>query len=65
MPNVPMVQKSYWMHLMEWLDNVGHVESHFDPFGDSVTLAQGSCTVSAERTIGSEILLDAPDGTPR
>ena len=23
------------------------------------------CTVCAERTIGSEIILDAPDGTPR
>jgi len=23
------------------------------------------CTVCAKRTIGSEILLDAPDGTPR
>ena len=23
------------------------------------------CTVCAERTIGSEIVLDAPDGTPR
>jgi hypothetical protein len=23
------------------------------------------CTVCSERTIGSEIVLDAPDGTPR
>ena len=28
-------------------------------------LTQGRCTVSSERTIGSEIILDAPDGTPR
>ena len=28
-------------------------------------LTQGKCTVYAERTIGSEIVLDAPDGTPR
>ena len=26
---------------------------------------QGRCTVCAKRTIGSEIVLDAPDGTPR
>ena len=27
-------------------------------------LVQDRCTVCAERTIGSEIVLDAPDGTP-
>ena len=27
-------------------------------------LTQDKCTVCAERTIGSEIVLDAPDGTP-
>ena len=28
-------------------------------------LKQDGCTVYTERTIGSEIILDAPDGTPR
>ena len=28
-------------------------------------LTQDRCMVCAERTIGSEIVLDAPDGTPR
>ena len=28
-------------------------------------LTQDRCTVCVERTIGSEIVLDAPDGTPR
>ena len=28
-------------------------------------LNQDRCMVCAERTIGSEIVLDAPDGTPR
>ena len=28
-------------------------------------LTQNKCTVCAERTIGSEIVSDAPDGTPR
>jgi hypothetical protein len=36
-PNVPYLQKPIWMHLMELLGDVGHVESHFDPFGDSVS----------------------------
>ena len=37
----------------------------FDPFGDSVILTLDRCTVCSEHTIGSEIILDAPDGTPR
>ena len=28
-------------------------------------LTQGRCAVCTERTIGSEIILDAPDGTPK
>ena len=28
-------------------------------------LMQDRCTVCVERTIGSEIILDAPNGTPR
>ena len=30
-----------------------------------LVLVLDMCTVCAERTIGSEIVLDAPDGTPR
>ena len=30
-----------------------------------LSLTQDICTGCAERTIGSEIFLDAPDGTPR
>jgi hypothetical protein len=30
-----------------------------------LVLVQYSCTVSTEHTIGSEIVLDAPDDTPR
>ena len=29
-----------------------------------LVLVQDSCTVCAKRTIGSEIILDTPDGTP-
>ena len=50
---------------MVLLGDVGQVEARFDPFGDIVILMQDTCTVCTERTIGSEIVLDAPDGTPR
>ena len=36
--NVPLAQKSFWTHPMELLGDVGHVESHFGPFGDSVSV---------------------------
>jgi hypothetical protein len=45
------------MRLMWKLDSV-HVEI-------VVILMQDRCTVSAKYTIGSEIVLDAPGGTPR
>jgi hypothetical protein len=49
---------------MELLGDVGHVECHFGPFGDVVSVRQNRCMVCAKHTIGSEIILDAPDGTP-
>jgi hypothetical protein len=95
---------------MELLGDVGHVESHFGLFRDSVSidarqvlslrqayhrlrnnlghigwyslvtrlelkldsvrldivliLTQDRCKICAERTIGSETILDAPNGTP-
>ena len=36
MSNIPLDQKSFWKHLMDLLGDVGHVESHFFLFGDSV-----------------------------
>jgi hypothetical protein len=38
MPNVPLVRKSFWMQPTELLGYVGHVESCFAPFGDSVSV---------------------------
>jgi hypothetical protein len=49
----------------EHLDDIGHVESHFNPFRDSVSIVQDRCMLFDKRTIGSEILFDAPDGTRR
>jgi hypothetical protein len=34
--NVPHAQKSFWTHPMELQGDVGHVESRFSLFGDSV-----------------------------
>ena len=50
---------------MELLGDVGHVESRSVRLEMVLVLVQDRCTVCAERTIGSEIVLDAPDGTPR
>ena len=50
---------------MELLGDVGHVESRSVRLEMVLELVQDRCTVCARRTIGLEILLDAPDGTPR
>ena len=50
---------------MELLGDVGHFESRFFPFETVLVLVQDRCTVCAKRTIGSEIVLDVADGTPR
>jgi hypothetical protein len=57
---------------MKLQGNVGLMESEFGPFGYRVTISlfgdSGNVDprqVRAECTIGSEIILNAPDGTPR
>jgi hypothetical protein len=40
-------------------------EAQVGPFKDSANFMQDRCTVGIERTIGSEIVLDAPDVTSR
>ena len=45
--------------------DMGQVEACFGLFGDSVISMQDRCTVCAKYTIGSEIDLGTPDGTPR
>jgi hypothetical protein len=49
---------------MEHLGDVGHVESCFSLFGDTLSM-QDTWTVCAKHTIHLEIDLDAPDGTRR
>ena len=50
---------------MVLLGDEAEVQARFGPFRDSANLEADRCTVCAERTIGSEIILDALDGTPR
>jgi hypothetical protein len=50
---------------MVLLGDEAQVEDRFSPFGHSGNLAQDRCTVCTERTRGSNIVLDAPDGTTR
>jgi hypothetical protein len=50
---------------MELITDVGHVESRFSPFGDSVALDARLMHGLRQCTVGSEIVLEAPDGTPR
>ena len=46
---------------MVLLGDEAQVLAHFGPLGDSVILMQDRCTVCTVRTIGSEIILDAPN----
>ena len=50
---------------MELLGEVGHVESRFGLFRDGVIVVQDRCTAYAKHTVGSGVVLDAPDVTPR
>jgi hypothetical protein len=50
---------------VDLLCDFGHVGSRFNPLVTVVVLVQDMCRVCAKRTIGTEIILDAPDYTPR
>ena len=50
---------------MELLGDVGHGNLTYFSLEIVLVSVQDRCTVCVERTIGSEISLDAPDGTPR
>ena len=41
------------------------LEARFGLMDIVLVLTQDRCTVCVERTIGSDIILDAPDGSPR
>ena len=50
---------------MVLLGDMFEVEACFSPLEIVLTSMQDRCMVCAKRTIGLEIRLDAPDGTPR
>jgi hypothetical protein len=50
---------------MVLLGDAAQVEARFSPFGEVIILMQDRCTLCVKRTIGSEIILDAPDVTIR
>jgi hypothetical protein len=35
--NIPQAQKTFWIHRIEHLGDLGHVESHFGLFGESLS----------------------------
>ena len=47
------------------LGDEAQVETRFSLSDIVLMLTQDRCTVCVEHTIGLEIILDAPDGTPR
>ena len=47
------------------LGDEAEVEAQFGLSDIELILTQERCTVYVKRIIGSEIILDAPDGTPR
>jgi hypothetical protein len=50
---------------MVLLGDEAQVEARFGLFGDSVSVTADRCTVCAEHTASSEIILAAADGTNR
>ena len=51
---------------MELLGDEGHLQNLASVRLVTVlVLVQDTCTICAKRTIGSEIVMDGPDGTPR
>jgi hypothetical protein len=52
------------MNLMVLIGDEAQLEACFGPFGDSANL-DARHMVCAERTIGSKIIFDAPDGNHR
>ena len=64
-PNVPSTQISFWTHPMVPLGDEAQVEGRFGLSDIVLILMQDRCTVCVECTNGLEIVLDAPEGTPR
>jgi hypothetical protein len=62
-PNITKPQKSFWTHSMVLLGYEAQVDARFNPCEIVLIMKQDRCMVCAERTTGSEIILNATDGT--
>jgi hypothetical protein len=63
--NVPKAQKSFWTHPMVLVGDEVYWMLVLVYLEIVLILMQDRCMVCVERTIGSKIVLDAPDVTPR
>jgi hypothetical protein len=63
--NRPQAQKLFWTHRIEHLGDGGHVDLISVRLETVLVSLQDRCTVYTKHTIASEIVLNAPDGTPR
>jgi hypothetical protein len=63
--NVPQAYKSFWVHPMELLGDMGHWNLISVRLETVLVLVHDRCTVCAKRTISSGVVLDKPHGTPR
>ena len=59
------LKSRFGKHPMVLLCDEAQVEARFIPLGDCANLDASRCMVCAKHTIGSEIIFDATDGTPR
>jgi hypothetical protein len=53
------------VHAMVLLGDEAQAKARFGRLGIVLVLTQDRCTVCAEQTIGSKIILHTPDKTPR
>ena len=65
MLNVPQAQILFWTQPIKLLGDVGHVESRSIRLEMVLVLVQDRFTVCAQRTIGLDVVWDAPDGNRR
>ena len=63
-PNIETAWKSFWAQPKVLLRDVGQVETRLVHLEIVLITTQDRCTVCAECTIGMEIILGTPDGTP-
>jgi hypothetical protein len=63
--NIPQAHKSFWTDPMEVLGDVGMWNLILVRLEIVLVSVQDRYMVCTKRTVGLEIILDTPDGTPR